>query len=61
MENQVHEEIRIGSFWSNLFKPPAEKNELESVLTSMPPFKNLSSKFIRSLMDLIHNRLYAAN
>ncbi len=61
MANQVSSEIRIGSFWSNLFKPPAVKSELESILTSMPPFKNMNSKLIRSLMKLIHNRIYAPN
>ncbi|MFA3783152.1 cyclic nucleotide-binding domain-containing protein [Melioribacteraceae bacterium 4301-Me] len=57
----MNEPIRIGSFWSNLFKPPAEKSEVESIICSMPPFKKLNQKLIRSLLRLIHNRAYSAN
>lgn len=49
------------SFWANLFKAPAKKDELEEVLISMPPFKNLGNKPLRTLIKLIHNRAYAAN
>jgi CRP-like cAMP-binding protein len=53
--------IRSSSFWANLFKAPAEKSDLENVLHSMPPFKELNSKYLKLLLKLIHNRLYAPN
>lgn len=49
------------SFWANLFKTPAKKDELEEVLISMPPFKKLGNKPLRTLIKLIHNRAYTAN
>lgn len=49
------------SFWANLYKTPAEKSDLEHLLLAMPPFENLSSKYIKHLMQLIHNRVYEAN
>lgn len=49
------------SFWANLFKTPTEKSDLEEVLLSMLPFKNLSAKHLKLLMKTIHNRVYAAN
>lgn len=49
------------SFWTNLFKTPTEKSDLEQVLLSMPPFKNLSNKNFASLLKLFHNRVYAPN
>lgn len=49
------------NFWTNLFKPPTEKSDLETVLLSMPPFKNLSSSHLKILMKLIHDRFYSAN
>lgn len=60
MENN-HQEMTKSSFWANLFKTPTEKSELEEVLLSMPPFKNLSNKNIKLLMKVLHNRIYAAN
>lgn len=58
-ENQV---IKTGSsFWANLFKTPAEKSDLEELLQSMPPFENLSGKYIKLLMQIIHNRAYETN
>lgn len=60
MENQP-EVIIKSSFWQNLFKTPTEKNELEEVLKSMPPFKNLKSKNLRLLIKVIHNRVYTLN
>jgi len=49
------------SFWANLFKPPTEKSDIEEVLFSMPPFKNLSKTHINLILKLIHNRAYTAN
>ena len=52
---------RSSSFWANLFKTPAEKSDLEELLLSMPPFEELSSKYIKLLMQIIHNRAYESN
>ncbi|MCX6173874.1 MAG: cyclic nucleotide-binding domain-containing protein [Ignavibacteriales bacterium] len=60
MENN-YQGMTKSSFWANLFKTPTEKSELEEVLLSMPPFKNLNNKKIKLLMKVIHNRIYAAN
>lgn len=60
MENSSTSAIR-SSFWANLFKTPTEKSELEEVLLSMPPFQHLSSKHLKLLMKVIHNRVYAPN
>ncbi len=54
-------EVTKSSFWANFFKAPAEKSELEEVLFSMPPFKNLNNKQIKLLLKVIHNRVYAVN
>ncbi len=53
--------LKRSTFWSNFFKAPTESDELEAVLKSMPPFKNLSKKYLTNLMELMHNRLYAQN
>lgn len=53
--------ITKSSFWANFFKPPTENSELEEVILSMPPFKNLKAKSVKLLMKVIHNRVYAAN
>ncbi len=60
MEDSSAGSIR-SSFWANLFKTPTEKSELEEVLLSIPPFQSFSSKLLRLLMKVIHNRVYAAN
>lgn len=60
MENSSNG-ITNSSFWSNLFKTPTEKSELEEVLLSMPPFQNLNPKFLKLLMKVVHNRVYTAN
>jgi len=60
MEKQA-EEIIKSSFWENLFKTPTEKDDLEEVLKSMPPFKNLKSHYLKLLIKVIHNRVYTAN
>ncbi|MFC2134791.1 cyclic nucleotide-binding domain-containing protein [Bacteroidota bacterium] len=53
--------INKSNFWSNLFKPPSEKSDLETVLLSMPPFRDLSSKYLKLLLKLFHDRFYSAN
>lgn len=49
------------TFWTNLFKAPAERNDLEEVLLSMPPFKNFNSTQLKNMLKLVHNRFYSAN
>ena len=53
--------IKRSNFWTNLFKTPTEKEDLETVLKSMPPFQKLSKKYIHLLSKIIHNRIYTAN
>jgi CRP-like cAMP-binding protein len=51
--------IARSSFWENLFKTPAAKNDLEHVLKAMPPFSKFNSKHLNDFLALIHNRVYA--
>ena len=60
MEN-VYGTPTKSSFWANLFKTPTEKSDIEEVLRSMLPFKNLTKSHIDLLIKLIHNRAYTAN
>src|SRR5664279_9406 len=60
MEN-YSSKVSKSSFWANLFKTPTETSDLEEVLLSIPPFKKLSGKHLKLLMQLIHNRVYTAN
>ena len=53
-------EIIHSSFWANLFKPSAHKLDGESMLTSYPPFEDLSKKDLAILSRVIHNRHYIA-
>lgn len=53
--------ITRSSFWENLFKTPSEKNDLQEVLKSMPPFNKLRSKYLKVIMKLMHNRVYQPN
>jgi CRP/FNR family transcriptional regulator, cyclic AMP receptor protein len=58
---QEQSTVTVSSFWSNLFKTPAERDEIKEVLNTMLPFKDLSSKELDLLLTIIHNRVYAAN
>jgi CRP-like cAMP-binding protein len=60
MQEQSHT-ITASSFWSNLFKTPAERDEIKEVLSSMLPFKELSSRDLELLLFIVHNRVYVAN
>lgn len=53
--------ISQSTFWSNLFKAPTETEDLESVLSAMPPFKELKKKYIKQLINIVHNRVYQPN
>ncbi|MBN1302746.1 MAG: cyclic nucleotide-binding domain-containing protein [Melioribacteraceae bacterium] len=52
--------ISKSTFWSNLFKTPARKSDLEEVLSSMPTFKHLNSTQLKYLLEIAHNRVYSA-
>lgn len=52
--------VHRSSFWENLFKTPAAKNDLEHVLLSMPPFKRFNQKHLNDFLKIIHSRVYAA-
>jgi len=56
----MNENIKLkdSSFWTNLFKSPTESEDLESLLRSMPPFEEIKNKSLKSLMELMHNRVY---
>lgn len=60
MEN-IYDTPTKSSFWANLFKTPTEKSDIEEVLRSMLPFKNLTKNHIELLIKLIHNRAYTTN
>lgn len=49
------------NFWTNLFKEPTTKSDLENILTSLPLFDSFSSKNLNSIMKLLHNRVYSPN
>ncbi len=58
MENQkkaIH-----SSFWSNFFKSPTEKVDLQKSLLSIPIFSNLTRRELSMLMNIIHNRIYVS-
>jgi CRP-like cAMP-binding protein len=51
--------FKHSNFWANLFKTPASRNDMETVLHTMPPFKDLSRKDIQTFSEIIHFRDYA--
>ncbi len=56
MDNQkkaVH-----SSFWTNFFKSPTEKVDLQKSLLSIPIFSRLTRRELSMLMNIIHNRTY---
>ena len=48
------------SFWSNFFKSPTERVDLQKSLLSIPIFSRLSKKELGMLLNIIHNRNYVA-
>ena len=48
------------SFWSNFFKSPTEKVDLQQSLLSIPIFSRLSKKELGMLINIIHNRNYVS-
>ncbi len=52
---------KTNSFWSNLFKTTANKQDLQSIICSLPPFERLKGKHVAMLMKLVHQRSYQPN
>ena len=52
--------VAHSSFWSNFFKSPTEKVDLQKSLLSIPIFSRLSKRELGLLMNIIHNRNYVA-
>ena len=48
------------SFWSNFFKSPAEKANLQKSLLSIPIFTKLTRREMGMLMNIIHERNYVS-
>jgi len=53
-------DIVHSSFWANLFKPSAQKQDNETTLSSFPAFATLGKKDINLISNIIHNRHYIA-
>jgi CRP-like cAMP-binding protein len=49
------------SYWANFFRTNTSKDDIETLLLSMPPFAHLDQKHLRILIKLLHNRVYAPN
>ena len=58
MENS--NKVVHSSFWSNFFKSPTEKVDLQKSLLSIPIFSRLSKRELGILLNIIHNRNYVA-
>jgi CRP/FNR family transcriptional regulator, cyclic AMP receptor protein len=58
MENS--KKVVHSSFWSNFFKSPTEKVDLQKSLLSIPIFSRLSKRELGLLTSIIHNRNYVA-
>lgn len=48
------------TFWSNLFKAPPERSDLEEVLLYMPTFKRFTQLQLKNLLQIVHNRAFTA-
>jgi CRP-like cAMP-binding protein len=57
MENNNNKAVH-SSFWSNFFKSPTEKVDLQKSLLSVPIFSRLKGRELGMLMNIIHNRNY---
>ncbi len=56
----ANQKIVHSSFWSNFFKSPTEKVDLQKSLLSIPIFSKLTRRELGMLMNIIHNRIYVA-
>ncbi len=52
---------KSNSFWSNFFKTTSTKQDLQSIICSLPPFERLKGKHVSMLMKLVHQRSYQPN
>lgn len=58
----IQEIPRENSLWYNFFKKrPEEDNSLETLLSQVPIFSQLTSRELRKLGAIVHRREYAAN
>jgi CRP-like cAMP-binding protein len=57
--NENQKVIR-SSFWSNLFKSPTDKSDLQEILQAIPMFAKLTKRDFSLLFNIIHDRSYIA-
>jgi CRP-like cAMP-binding protein len=55
-----NDEITHSSFWSNIFKAPSGKPDMEKTLQVVPPFKYLKKRELDMVYRVIHDRNYVA-
>ncbi|NLT50961.1 MAG: cyclic nucleotide-binding domain-containing protein [Ignavibacteria bacterium] len=56
----MNEEIKLSGLWANIFKTVSDKDDFEVVISGLPPFKDLSRKYLKELLKLVHTRTYSA-
>jgi CRP/FNR family cyclic AMP-dependent transcriptional regulator len=56
--DEKNNQVIHSSFWSNFFKTPASKSELEQTLLAIPVFEKLANKDISLITSILHNRNY---
>jgi CRP/FNR family cyclic AMP-dependent transcriptional regulator len=56
----INGKVKSSTFWTNLFKSPTERTDIEEMLLSMPPFKDFGSTHLKNLLKVIHTRYYTA-
>lgn len=59
--NAVHLKNPTSSFWTNLFKKQTVQEDIIEILRTIPMFENLSSKYLKMLPKIVHNRVYEEN
>lgn len=57
---ETQKKVVHSSFWSNFFKSPTEKTDLQKSLLSIPIFSRLTRRELGMLMNIVHNRNYVA-
>ena len=55
---ETNTSFNTSNFWANLFKTETTKDDLESMVCSIPPFNQIEKKYVKHLMKLMHNRAY---
>lgn len=51
---------KSSTFWTNIFKTSQDKNDLETLISNMPVFKNIGSRATRLVLNIVHHRIYDA-